>query len=247
MKIGETPIRLSGALEIKDLAFGYSRIDPPLIKNFHLKLKPGSRIALVGGSGSGKSTLVRLISGLFQLWEGEILFDGKPSEAYPREVMMHSISFVDQEIFLFEATVRDNIAMWNPGIPDEDIIRAAKDALIHEDVAARPGGYESIVSEGGTNFSGGQRQRIEIARALATRPSILILDEATSALDAETEKRIDDNIRRRGCSCLIVAHRLSTIRDCDEIIVMDKGKVKERGTHDELMAQDGLYKDLIEY
>lgn len=242
-----TPVRLSGDLEIKGLAFGYSPIAAPLIRDFHLHIRPGARVALVGGSGSGKSTLVRLISGIFHPWEGEILVDGRPISAYPREVIMQTISFVDQDIFLFEGTVRDNLSMWNRSLPDVDIISAAKDACIHDVLAAKAGGYNSHVEEGGGNFSGGQRQRMEIARALATRPSILIMDEATSALDTETEKAIDDNIRRRGCTCLIAAHRLSTIRDCDEIIVMDKGKVAERGNHQELMALNGLYKELIEY
>lgn len=243
---GGRKVRLSGRLEMKNISFGYSRLSDPLIGDFSLTLVPGSRVALVGGSGSGKSTLARIACGLFEPWTGEILLDGRPLGSISREEMATSFSFVDQEISLYEGTIRDNLSLWDPSIPTEQLVAACRDACIHRDVVARQGGYDAIVEENGRNFSGGQRQRLEIARALVRSPSLIVLDEATSALDAPTEEAIDRALRRRGCTCLIVAHRLSTIRDCDEIIVLHQGKVAERGTHEELMRLGGRYAGLIE-
>lgn len=238
--------KLDGNVEIKNLSFGYNLLDKPLIEEFSLSLKPGSRVALVGTSGSGKSTIAKMMAGINRHWGGEILFDGVNRDNLPRNVISNSLSVVDQDISMFEGTIKDNITMWDTTINDSDVVIAAKDACIHEDIVAREGGYNSKVREGGSNFSGGQRQRLEIARALAINPSIVILDEATSALDVRTEQIVSDNIRRRGCTCVIVAHRLSTIRDCDEIIVMQNGKIVQRGTHDGLKKIPGLYAELIE-
>ena len=239
-------LQLAGQLELRNVSFGFNKSRPPLIRDFNLVIKPGQRVAVVGPSGSGKSTLARLVSGVYQPWSGEILFDGHLRNEIPEEVLQQSISMVDQESMLFSASLRDNITLWNPAVPDEAIFPATRDACIHEEILLRPHGYATLVEEGGVNFSGGQRQRLEIARALVGNPTVLILDEATSALDAATEEYVDDALRRRGVTCLIVAHRLSTVRDCDEIIVLNKGVEVQRGTHDELIAdQDGTYYRLV--
>ncbi len=238
--------RLSGKLELKDISFGYSPLDPPLLEHFSLTLEPGHWVAVVGASGSGKSTLAKIVTGLYEEWSGEVRLDGHLRREIPRDVIVNSLAGVDQDIFQLSGTVKENITLFDTAIRRSEFIAAAQDACIHEDILRLEGGYEGKVSEGGLNFSGGQCQRLEIARALANQPSLLVLDEATSALDPITEQQILQNIRRRGCSCLIVAHRLSTIRDCDEIIVLHKGKVVERGTHAEMVQHDGPYRRLVE-
>ena len=238
-------LRLRGRLEMRNVAFGFRRGRSPLIEGFNLVIEPGQRIAIVGPSGSGKSTLSLLAAGIHQPWSGEILFDGMRRDEIPRDVLNDSISVVAQDTALIEGSLRDNLTLWNPAVPDAQLIAAARDAAIHDEIMARTHGYDAEVEEGGRNFSGGQRQRLEIARALVPGPSLLILDEATAALDAITENRIDDALRRRGCSCLVVAHRLSTIRDSDRIVVIDRGRVVQDGTHDDLIAvEDGLYAEL---
>ena len=239
-------LRLAGRLELRNVTYGYNRSRPPLINNLNLTIEPGQRVAVVGPSGSGKSTLSRLVAGVYQPWSGEILFDGFPRRDIPNEVLSRSLSMVDQDIVLFSASVRDNITLWDSAVPDDDLVAAARDAHIHNDIISRPLGYAMQVDEDGGNFSGGQRQRLEIARALVRNPTLLILDEATSALDAVSEAQVEDALRRRGVSCLVVAHRLSAVRDCDEIIVLNKGEQVQHGSHDELAADsDGLYYQLL--
>ena len=244
-KPGENLNKLKGGVELRNVSFGYSKLADPLITDFSMNIKPGGRVALVGASGCGKSTLSKLISGLYEPWDGEILFDGKPRSEYDRSVMTGSVAVVDQDITLFEGTVSNNIKMWDESIQDFEVILAARDAQLHNDIMAREGGYDGKLTAGGRDLSGGQRQRLEIARVLAQDPSIIILDEATSALDANTESEVIESIKDRGITCIVIAHRLSTIRDCDEIIVLEHGRVVERGTHDELMKLGGTYTELV--
>ncbi|MBU6462939.1 MAG: NHLP family bacteriocin export ABC transporter peptidase/permease/ATPase subunit [Bradyrhizobium sp.] len=239
------PPKLAGRVELHNVQFGYSVLEPPLLADLSITVPPGARIALVGASGSGKSTLAKLICGLYRPWSGEIRIDGWTLPEIPPQVFANSIAYVDQDVFLFEGTARDNLTLWDATATEADLSQALRDAAIHEDIAARAGNYDCYVNEGGSNFSGGQRQRIEIARALVSNPSVIVLDEATGALDPITEKAIDDSLRRRGCTCIIIAHRLSTIRDCDEIILLQQGKIVERGTHEQLMALQGAYAKLV--
>jgi len=237
--------KLKGNIEVNHVTFGYSRLGNPVISDFSLSLKTGNNVAIVGMSGCGKSTVSKLITGLYRPWTGEILFDGKPISEIPRSVFTGSLAMVDQDIVLFEDTIANNIRLWDKTIADYDVILAARDAQIHDDILKRPGGYQAMLTENGKDLSGGQRQRIEIARVLAQDPSIIILDEATSALDSKTEFDVVHAIKERGITCIVIAHRLSTIRDCDEIIVLDGGVIAERGTHEELYARNGLYTELV--
>ena len=237
--------KLGGLLELKHVTFGYSPLQPPLIEDFNLRIEPGRSVAFVGSSGCGKSTLAKLISGLYKPWSGEILFDGRPIESISSEELTNSVAVIDQNVVLFDDTVAQNIRMWDPSIEEFTMMMACNDAQIRADIVSRPEGFGTKIIKGGQNFSGGQRQRMEMATALAKEPAILIMDEATSALDPKTEDEVMKRIRRMGPTQIIVAHRLSTIRDCDEIIVMDQGKVLQRGRHEELIEQEGMYRDLM--
>ncbi|MBO4625235.1 MAG: ATP-binding cassette domain-containing protein [Bacteroidales bacterium] len=239
--------KLNGEVELRNVTFGYDRSQPPVLRNFSLKILPGERVAFVGFSGCGKSTIAKLISGLYEPWEGEVLLDGIPVQKVNRAVKNNSLSVVNQDITLFEGTIADNIKMWDESIEDFSMVMAAHDAQIHQDIAERPGAYQTLLTENGKNFSGGQRQRIEIATALAKDPTILIMDEGTSALDPKTEDLVMQHIGSLGITLILIAHRLSTIRDCDCIYVMERGQMLQKGTHEELMQQEGLYKELMKY
>ena len=239
--------KLRGDVELRNVTFGYDRSLPPVLKNFSLKIPAGQRIAFVGFSGCGKSTIAKLISGLYEPWEGEVLLDGVPVQQVNRAVRINSLSVVNQDITLFEGTIEDNLKMWDESIEDFAMVMAAHDAQIHEEIAERPGAYQSRLTENGKNFSGGQRQRMEIATALAKDPSILIMDEGTSALDPKTEEKVMQHIANLGITLILIAHRLSTIRDCDCIYVMEKGRIQQQGTHEELLQQEGLYRELMKY
>ncbi len=244
--VPQTYEKLSGLVELRDISFGYSALKPPLVEHFSFRLNSGETIAFVGPSGCGKSTVSKIVSGLYQPWEGQVLFDGKPMSQLSRASLNASIATVSQNIALFTGSIRENLTMWNDAVREEDLIQAAEDACIYDFIQSCPGGFDYHLTENATNVSGGQRQRLEIARALATKPSILVMDEATSALDPIVEKRVMDNIKRRGCTCVIVAHRLSTIRDCNQIVVMRSGKIIQRGTHESLMNEDGFYAGFVE-
>lgn len=245
-KSHSVPGKLNGEVTLENVSFGYSKLKPPLIRDFAFKLNSGETIAFVGTSGSGKSTVAKIVSGLYHPWDGRVLFDGMDLEQIPDSTVHASISTVDQSISVFSGTIRENITMWNTAIMDSDIDKAAKDACIYDDIMALPGGYDYMLTEGAANLSGGQRQRLEIARALVTQPTILIMDEATSALDPITEKKVLDNVKRRGCTCVIVAHRLSAFRDANIIVVMKNGQVVETGNHEDLISQDGFYRYLVQ-
>ena len=242
---GRRIVRLKGYVELRNVTFGYTPLEAPLLKDFNMMIRPGQRIALVGSSGSGKTTVTKLISGEYNAWAGQILFDGIPRDEIPQEVLVNSFATVAQDVFLFGGTVRENLTMWDATVSDQNLVRACEDAAIDKTILELPGGYDSQLLEGGVNLSGGQQQRLEIARSLVNNPSMLIFDEATSALDAETERIVVERLRMRGCSCIVVAHRLSTIRDCDEIIVLDQGQVIERGTHKQLWDAGRTYARLI--
>ena len=239
--------KLTGEIELRDVTFGYDRSLPPILNHFSLKIKAGERIALVGPSGCGKSTVLSLVSGLYEPWEGEVLFDGKPRKAIDRMTFVNSVSVINQDVTLFEGTIADNVKMWDESIEDFAMMMATNDAQIHEEIMERPGAYQGEVAERGKNFSGGQRQRIEIATALAKEPTILLMDEGTSALDPKTEARLMTNLYGSGMTLIMIAHRLSTIADCDQIYVIEQGSITQHGTHEELSRIDGLYSNLLKF
>ena len=239
--------KLTGDIELRDVTFGYDRSLPPILSHFSLKIKAGERIALVGSSGSGKSTIMSLVSGLYEPWEGEVLFDGKPRKAIDRMTFIDSVSVINQDVILFEGTIADNVKMWDESIEDFAMVLACNDAQIHQEIMERPGAYQGIVTERGNNFSGGQRQRIEIATALAKEPTILLMDEGTSALDPQTEAKVISHLFDGGMTLIMIAHRLDIIANCDQIYVIEHGRITQHGTHDQLRQVDGLYSNLLKY
>jgi ABC-type bacteriocin/lantibiotic exporter with double-glycine peptidase domain len=242
----QTPPRLTGRIDLKKVGFQYDQHAPMVLRDITVSIRRGQKVALVGRTGSGKSTLGKLLIGLITPTKGNILFDGIPLHKLNYQEVRSQFGVVLQESFIFSGSVRENIALNNPEMGMEQIVRAARAAAIHEDIEKMPMGYETLVSEGGSAFSGGQRQRLALARALANRPAILLLDEATSALDVATERTVEQNLNAFAATQIIIAHRLSTIRNADVILVLHEGRIVEQGAHDVLLRRNGYYAQLIQ-
>lgn len=236
---GDVSAPPAASLELEEVSFGYVPVQPPLIERLSLRVEPGRRVAIVGGTGSGKSTLVRLMAGLLQPDAGTVRLNGRPLMGWSRPERLRAMAMVQQGLPLLSSTVRDNLCLWDPSISQEQLEQACAAAAILERIQALPQGFDTPLQQGGVRLSGGERQRLQIAQALLQRPSLLILDEATASLDGPTEARVERALRQLPCTQIVVAHRLSTVRDADEILVLEHGRLMQRGSHAELSAQPG--------